>query len=104
MRLSQNRDTSFILYRKKQLHAAFNIAQKTHGNIKDRVEIGLAWEKILLKDIYLLYQGGLTRGYTSAIVLCPQKNVGVIVLCNNGNEPRNITNLALKLTIVLDSN
>lgn len=67
----------------QNLQAAFKTAQKTQWTDGNRA-MGLSW---FISDISrhpVLYHDGLTDGYSSTIILCPDKSAGVIALCNNG--------------------
>ena len=90
----------------KQLHAAFNMAQKSRWSGKDGTKdrkIGLAWIEISTNNI-CYFHNGKTLGYRSSMVLCPQKNAGVIILCNHTGDISDVDNFAFKLISIIESN
>src|SRR5712664_663435 len=64
--------------------------QQTHGERHatndPNLKIGLAWHILLRPAGKIVWHKGGTGGYRSFIGFDPARRIGVVVLCNNGNE------------------
>jgi len=64
--------------------------QQTHGERHatndPNLKIGLAWHILLRPAGRIVWHNGGTGGYRSFIGFDPARRIGVVVLCNNGNE------------------
>jgi len=64
--------------------------QQTHGERhatdNPNLKIGLAWHILSRPAGTIVWHNGGTGGYRSFIGFDPARHVGVVVLCNNGNE------------------
>ena len=57
-----------------------------HGTSDANLKIGLAWHILTRPVGKLVWHNGGTGGYRSFIGFDPARRIGVVVLCNNGNE------------------
>jgi CubicO group peptidase (beta-lactamase class C family) len=64
--------------------------QQTHGarhaTNDPNLKIGLAWHILTRQTGKIVWHNGGTGGYRSFIGFDPARRIGVVVLCNNGNE------------------
>ncbi|MBA4177873.1 MAG: hypothetical protein C0505_15155 [Leptothrix sp. (in: Bacteria)] len=57
--------------------------QPDHG----RGHVGLGWRIDRYRDTVRIAHGGDLNGFTSRVVLLPQKNAGLVILVNHGSHP-----------------
>ncbi|HVT28186.1 MAG TPA: serine hydrolase [Lacipirellulaceae bacterium] len=64
----------------KPLTKAFRLSQQKRHSIPNGQAIGLAWH--IARDGITRWHNGMTGGYASWLAAVPNRNVGVVVLCN----------------------
>jgi CubicO group peptidase (beta-lactamase class C family) len=82
----------------KPLRDAIVLTHERQAGVDERNDIGLAWH--IGKRTGARWHNGQTGGYHSFVAFVPEKQVGVVVLCNNGGGMVDTIGTQLLLTML----